>query len=107
MFKFLKKEISSGNTIRQKINVRQGIDRDLSQIIIKSVKNSKIKVQCSIWGNEIRVSGKKRDFQKSIQLIKEIDLKFRTICQFSRLVQQDFALLSLFPRFVIDCLIKF
>ncbi len=74
---FQKPESSSGNSIRQKVVVKQGIDREIAQKIIKTIKNSKIKVQLSIQGDEIRISGKKRDdLQQVIQLVKDMDIKF-------------------------------
>ena len=74
---FLTPESSSGNSIRQKVIVKQGIDREIAQKIIKTIKNSKLKVQSSIQGDEVRISGKKRDeLQQTIQLIKDMDLKF-------------------------------
>ena len=74
---FLTPESSSGNSIRQKVIVKQGIDREIAQKIIKTIKNSKLKVQSSIQGDEVRIAGKKRDeLQQTIQLIKDMDLKF-------------------------------
>ena len=73
---FLNPESSSGNSIRQKVIVKQGIDREIAQKIIKTIKNSKLKVQSSIQGDEVRVSGKKRDdLQAAIKLIKELNIK--------------------------------
>ena len=74
---FLTPESSSGNSIRQKVIVKQGIDREIAQKIIKTIKNSKLKVQSSIQRDEVRIAGKKRDhLQQTIQLIKDMDLKF-------------------------------
>ena len=74
---FQKSETSSGNTIRQKVIVKQGIERELAQKIIKEIKNSKTKVQVSIQGNELRISGKKRDdLQATISLVKLMEIKF-------------------------------
>ena len=74
---FLKSESSSGNSIRQKVLIREGIDREISQKIVKEIKSSKTKVQVSIQGNELRISGKKRDdLQNVIQLVKNMALKF-------------------------------
>ena len=74
---FQNPESSSGNTIRQKVFVKQGIDREIAQKIIKTIKGSKIKVQSSIQGDELRIVGKKRDdLQQTIQLVKNLDLKF-------------------------------
>ncbi len=74
---FQNPESSSGNTIKQKVLVKQGIEREIAQKIIKTIKSSKLKVQSSIQGDEVRISGKKRDdLQQTIQLIKDMDLKF-------------------------------
>ena len=59
VWNFLSPENSSGNSIRQKVIVKQGIDREIAQKIIKTIKNSKLKVQSSIQGDEVRISGKK------------------------------------------------
>ena len=65
-------ESAAGQSVRQIITLIQGIDRDLSKQIIKMVKESKIKVQISIQGEDLRVSGKKRDeLQDVISLLKE------------------------------------
>ena len=49
----------------------QGIDREIAKDIIKIIKDSKIKVQVSIQGDELRVNGKKRDdLQQTITLLK-------------------------------------
>ncbi|MED5288234.1 MAG: DUF520 family protein, partial [Pseudomonadota bacterium] len=49
----------------------QGIDREIAKDIIKIVKDSKIKVQVSIQGDELRLNGKKRDdLQQTITLLK-------------------------------------
>jgi uncharacterized protein YajQ (UPF0234 family) len=54
-------EKASGNTLRQTIVLRQGIDKDLAKRLVKELKDSKLKVQVAIQGDELRVSGKKRD----------------------------------------------
>jgi uncharacterized protein YajQ (UPF0234 family) len=75
-FDFAKPEDASGGTLRQMVTINQGIDRDLAQTIIKAVKGAKLKVQTAIQGDELRVSGKKRDdLQAVIQLVKELNLK--------------------------------
>ena len=62
--------------LRQKSPIIQGIDKDISQIINKTIKNSKLKVQVSILGDELRVSSSKRDLlQKTIEMTKELDIK--------------------------------
>jgi cyclic-di-GMP-binding protein len=71
-FDFAKPETASGNTLRQTVTIKQGIDRDLAQKIVKAVKESKLKVQVSIQGDELRVTGKKRDdLQDAIALVKQ------------------------------------
>ena len=54
-------EKASGNTLRQTVTLRQGIDRDLAKKLVGALKDSKLKVQASIQGDELRVTGKKRD----------------------------------------------
>ena len=73
---FEKPEAATGNSIRQSVLIKQGVDRETAQKIIKAIKASKTKLQTSIQGDEVRVSGKKRDdLQNAIQLIKELNLK--------------------------------
>ena len=72
---FEKPEAATGSSIRQIVLIKQGVDRETAQKIIKAIKASKSKTQTSIQGDEVRVSGKKRDdLQNAIQLIKELDL---------------------------------
>ena len=68
-------ESASGNTIRQTFDLIEGVDQDISKKIISTIKSSKMKVQVKIQGNELRVSGAKRDnLQDAIQIIKDLDL---------------------------------
>ena len=72
---FEKPEQAGGNTIRQTVVVRQGVQRDIAQKIVKAIKGAKLKTQASIQGDEIRVSGKKRDdLQATMNMIKGMDL---------------------------------
>ena len=74
-FDFGKPEMASGNTVRQTVTIKQGVEREAAQKIVKAVKASKLKVQVAIQGDELRVSGKKRDdLTATIQVIKELDL---------------------------------
>ncbi len=60
---------------RQQVLVREGLDQDLSRKIVRLIKESKIKAQAAIQGDQVRVSGKKRDdLQKIMQLIREANL---------------------------------
>lgn len=71
-----KQEIETrGMRARQKITVRQGIDKELGKKIVKLIKDSKIKVQASIQGEQVRVTGKKRDdLQEAIALLRGASL---------------------------------
>lgn len=61
-------------SLRQDVIIRQGIDESTSKQIIKVVKASKIKVQVTLQGNELRVSGKKRDeLQQVIKVVKDME----------------------------------
>ncbi len=72
---FGKPETASGNTLRQVVTVKQGIERELAQQIVKAIKGAKLKVQAASQGAELRVSGKKRDdLQKVIELIKGLKI---------------------------------
>ena len=55
--------------------MRQGVQRDIAQKIVKAIKGAKLKTQASIQGDDIRVSGKKRDdLQATMNMIKAMDL---------------------------------
>jgi hypothetical protein len=63
------------NESRQEITVRQGLDKDLARKIVKLIKNTKLKVQSSIQGDQVRITGKKRDdLQEAIAFLKEQEL---------------------------------
>ena len=62
----------SGSRARQDLTVRQGIDKDTARKMVKLVKESKLKVQAAVQGEQIRVTGKKRDeLQRVIALLRE------------------------------------
>lgn len=64
----------TGNTARQKVILRRGIEALLARELVKKIKGSKLKVQAAIQGDKLRVSGKKRDdLQSVIALLKEAD----------------------------------
>ncbi len=72
---FKDKERASGDMVRQMVVVKQGIDRELAKRITREIKDSKMKVQVSIQGDELRVSGKKRDdLQEAIAFVKGLKL---------------------------------
>ena len=67
-----KVEAVSGNKVKQVIAVREGIDQDLAKKIVKLVKDSKLKVQASIQGDAVRVTGAKKDLlQETIALLRK------------------------------------
>jgi hypothetical protein len=69
-------EKASGNTLRQTVVIRQGIDKELAKKLVKAIKDSKMKVQPAIQGDELRVSGKKiDDLQAAIALIKGLNIE--------------------------------
>ena len=72
---FGKLEQAGGNMVRQIIIVKQGVQREVAQKIVKAIKSSKLKTQAAVQGDEIRVSGKKRDdLQATMAMIKELDV---------------------------------
>tara|TARA_B100001057_G_scaffold291127_1_gene291158 strand:+ start:960 stop:1445 length:486 start_codon:yes stop_codon:yes gene_type:complete len=74
-FLFEKVEDGRGGLLKQLVKIKQGIDKEVSQKINKDIKAMKLKVQIEIRGDEMRVSGKKRDIlQDTIQKIKNLNL---------------------------------
>lgn len=66
-------ENAAGQSVRQNVIIRQGIDKELAKKIVKDIKGSKIKVQVAIQGDELRVTGKKRDdLQAAIAFVKDL-----------------------------------
>ena len=67
-------ENAAGGTLRETVSIKQGIDGDLGRLISKEVKRTKMKVQVTIQGQELRVSGKKKDdLQATMSLIKAME----------------------------------
>ena len=74
-------EPAAGSTVRQRITMQQGIPTEKAREIVKVIKDSKKKVQASIQGDTVRVSGKDRDtLQEIIALLRQkdfgIDMQF-------------------------------
>jgi cyclic-di-GMP-binding protein len=64
-----------GNKSKQELKIKVGIEMELAKKIVKLIKDSKLKVQVAIQGEEVRVTGKKRDdLQEVISYLKEQDL---------------------------------
>ena len=69
-------ETASGNRVRQFIDILDGISKEDAKKITNLVKTSKAKVQASINGDEVRITGKKRDdLQSMIELLKTSDIQ--------------------------------
>jgi uncharacterized protein YajQ (UPF0234 family) len=67
---------ASGNALRQEVVVKQGIDQTVGKRIVKEIKDSKLKVQVSIQGDELRVSGKKKDdLQGAIAFVRGLKIE--------------------------------
>ena len=70
--KYSDAEKVSGNKVKQALTVRTGVEQELAKKIQRLVKDSKLKVQASIQGDAVRVSGAKRDdLQGAIALVKK------------------------------------
>lgn len=71
---YQKIEPAAGGTVRQTVKIQQGIPTEKAKDIVKTIKDSKLKVQASIQGETVRVSGKDRDtLQEVIALLKGKD----------------------------------
>ena len=65
---------AAGSTVRQDVTLQQGIPIEKAREIVKAIKDAKLKVQASIQGDFVRVSGRDRDtLQQAIQLLKSAD----------------------------------
>ena len=68
-------EKASGNRLRQTIVLRRGVDANLARQLIREIKESKLKVQVLIQGDELRVTGKKRDdLQAAIAVVRDLKI---------------------------------
>jgi uncharacterized protein YajQ (UPF0234 family) len=68
--------VHSGKMYSLTMTFKQGIDQPTAKLIVKELKDSKIKVQASIQGDKVRVTGKNRDdLQESIALLKKSEIK--------------------------------
>ncbi len=69
-------ERAAGQSMRQTILIRQGIDKELGKRLAREIKDAKLKVQAAIQGDEVRVTGKKRDdLQEAIALLKALKIE--------------------------------
>ncbi|MEM1104134.1 MAG: YajQ family cyclic di-GMP-binding protein [Pseudomonadota bacterium] len=69
-------ERAAGQSVRQAATIQQGLDKELAKKIVKAIKGEKLKVQVAIQGEELRVTGKKRDdLQAVIQFVKSMKIE--------------------------------
>jgi uncharacterized protein YajQ (UPF0234 family) len=70
-------EPAANTTVRQIINLRVGIDKENARLLVKMIKDTKLRVQAQIMEDQVRVSGKnKDDLQAIIKMVREAELKF-------------------------------
>ncbi len=68
--------VHSGKTFSIKVTFKEGIDAPTAKKLVKMIKDSKIKVQAAIQGEQLRITGKKRDdLQAVMALVRESDLE--------------------------------
>lgn len=68
-------EHASGDTRRQVVTIKQGVDKESAKKIVKHIKQEKMKVQAAIQGEQVRVTGKKRDdLQAVMALVRGMDI---------------------------------
>lgn len=66
---------TSGKGVRQALTVRQGIDKETAKKAVGIIKGSKLKVQAQIQGEQLRVTGKKRDdLQATMKVLRDAEL---------------------------------
>ncbi len=68
--------IHRGKTFSVPVKFKQGIDTATAKKLVKIIKDSKIKVQCAIQGEQVRVTGKKRDdLQQTMSIVRSAELE--------------------------------
>ena len=77
-------ENALGGNVRQVYNLRKGLNQELAKKIVADIKNTKLKVQASIQGDQVRVSGKdKDDLQADIKMLRSNEDKYDYPLQFT------------------------
>ena len=77
-------ENALGGNVRQVFNLKKGLTQELAKKIVADIKDSKLKVQASIQGEQVRVSGKSRDdLQTVIQFLRKNEEKYDAPLQFT------------------------
>tara|TARA_R110002073_G_scaffold39894_10_gene113321 strand:- start:12633 stop:13115 length:483 start_codon:yes stop_codon:yes gene_type:complete len=68
--------LTTGKVVRQTVILRHGLDSEQCRAIVKKIKDAKLKVQAQVQGDQVRVTGKKRDdLQQVMALLKKEDFK--------------------------------
>ena len=76
-------ENALGGNVRQIFNLKKGLTQELSKKIVADIKNTKLKVQASIQGEQVRVSGKdKDDLQAVIKMLRDNSDNYNVPLQF-------------------------
>ena len=80
-FDFQKEQKAGGNMMRQEVKLKNGLEQEVAKKIVKQIKETKLKVQASITGEEVRIDGKKRDdLQEAMSFLRgsnfEVPLQF-------------------------------
>ena len=76
-------ENALGGNVRQVFNLKKGLTQELAKRIVADIKNTKLKVQGSIQGEQVRVSGKdKDDLQAVIKMLREKEDNYEVPLQF-------------------------
>lgn len=66
---------TAGKQVKQRVTMKNGLESELARKIVKMIKDSKLKVQSQIQGDQVRVTGKKRDdLQQVMALLREANL---------------------------------
>ena len=74
--------VTTGKTVHQNVVLRHGLDADQCRLIVKKIKENKLKVQSQVQGDQVRVTGKKRDdLQQVMAILRDND--FKSPLQFS------------------------
>lgn len=77
-------ENALGGNVRQVYNLKKGLSQELAKKIVADIKDSKLKVQASIQGDQVRITGKnKDDLQEVIQLLKKNQDSYDSPLQFT------------------------
>lgn len=67
--------VEGAKTAKQPVSIQEGIDKDMAKKLVKKIKESALKVQAAIQGEQVRVTGKKRDdLQQTIQFLKQAEM---------------------------------